>query len=73
MVIYANYGTSYYYITFGTTSKEQAKSNSIDSFAKENVDEWYKTNILDTSVEEYLTDEIFCSDRTISNFKYNGN
>lgn len=63
----------YYYITFGTTSKEQAQSNSIDSFVKENVDEWYKTNILDTSVEEYLTDEIFCSDRTISNVKYNDN
>lgn len=63
----------YHYISHGTTSKEQAQTNKIDSYTKENVDEWYKNNILDTSVEQYITDEIFCSDRTISNVKYNDN
>lgn len=63
----------YHYISHGTTSKEQAQTNKIDSYTKENVDEWYKNNILGTSVEQYITDEIFCSDRTISNVKYNDN
>ena len=56
----------YKYVTYGTTSKEKAQTNTNDSTIKEYLDNWYKTNIVGTANEQYLADNIFCNDRSIS-------
>ncbi len=56
----------YKYVTYGTTSKEKAQTNTNDSTIKEYLDNWYKTNIVGTTNEQYLADNIFCNDRSIS-------
>ena len=53
-------------ITYGTQSKEQAQTNKNDSIYKKVMDNWYKTNLKDTKYEQYLVDNIFCNNRTIS-------
>ncbi len=47
-----------------STSKEQAQRNETDSPIKTKVDEWYKTNIVDTGYGNYVADSIFCNDRS---------
>ena len=47
-----------------STSKEQAQRNETDSSIKTKVDEWYKTNIVDTGYGNYVADNIFCNDRS---------
>ena len=47
-----------------STSKEQAQRNETDSPIKTKVDEWYKTNIVDTGYGSYVADSIFCNDRS---------
>ena len=59
----------FYVVSLGTTSKEQAQTNKIDSYMKKNIDNWYQSNISNTEVENYISDSIFCNDRTISNNK----
>ena len=59
----------YKYVTYGTTSKEKAQTNTNDSTIKEYLDNWYKTNIVGTTNEQYLADNIFCNDRSISSNK----
>ena len=56
----------YKYVTYGTTSKEKAQTNTNDSTIKAYLDNWYKTNIVGTTNEQYLVDNIFCNDRSIS-------
>ena len=56
----------YGYVTYGTTSKEAAQTNKNDSTIKTYLDNWYKTNIVGTTNEQYLADNIFCNDRSIS-------
>ena len=56
----------YKYVTYGTTSKEQAQTNTNDSTIKTYLDNWYQTNISGTENEQYLADNIFCNDRSIS-------
>ena len=56
----------YKYVTYGTTSKEKAQTNTNDSTIKAYLDNWYKTNIVGTTNEQYLADNIFCNDRSIS-------
>ncbi len=48
-----------------SANKEEAQSNIEDSSIKTAVDNWYKTNILDKGYHEYVSDNIFCNDRTI--------
>ena len=52
-------------IYYGTSSKEVAQTNKNSSTIKTYLDNWYKTNILGTGNEQYLTDNIFCNDRSI--------
>ncbi len=47
-----------------STSREQAQRNETDSSIKTKVDEWYKTNIVDTGYGNYVADSIFCNDRS---------
>ncbi len=47
-----------------STSKEEAQKNETDSLIKTKVDEWYKTNIVDTGYGNYVSDSIFCNDRS---------
>ena len=56
----------YSYVTYGTTSKEKAQTNTNDSTIKAYLDNWYKNNIVGTTNEQYLADNIFCNDRSIS-------
>ena len=56
----------YKYVTYGTTSKEKAQTNTNDSTIKAYLDNWYKTNIVGTENEKYLADNVFCNDRSIS-------
>ncbi len=47
-----------------STSKEEAQRNETDSEIKTKVEEWYKTNIIDTGYSKYVADSIFCNDRS---------
>ena len=55
-------------VTYGTTSKEKAQENINDSMIKEAVDNWYETNILETEYEEYISDTLFCNDRSVEDY-----
>ena len=57
----------YMYSPSGTTassSKEQAQSNKVNSDIKTAIESWYKTNIADRGYDEYVSDNIFCNDRS---------
>ena len=58
----------YSYVTYGTTSKEKAQENINDSTIKEAVDNWYKENILGTEYEQYISDTLFCNDRSVEDY-----
>ena len=59
-------GDAYHYIVKrGTTSVENAQTNKNDSTIKQIVDNWYENNIKGTNDEKYITDNIFCNDRSI--------
>ena len=62
----------YGYVRYGTSSKEVAQTNTNDSTIKTYLDNWYKTNISGTENEQYLADNIFCNDRSISTDKPSG-
>ena len=53
-------------VRYGTSSKEVAQTNTNDSTIKNHLDNWYKTNIFGTENEQYLADNIFCNDRSLS-------
>ena len=54
------------YVSYGTSSKEVAQTNTNDSTIKTYLDNWYQTNISGTENEQYLADNIFCNDRSFS-------
>lgn len=54
------------YVGYITRNKEEAQTNTNDSTVKKYLDNWYKSNILNTSNEQYLADNIFCNNRSIS-------
>ena len=56
----------YSYVTYGTTSKEKAQTNTNSSDIKTYLDIWYENNIKGTTNEQYVADNIFCNDRSIS-------
>ena len=60
------------YVTYGTSSKEVAQTNTNNSTIKTYIDNWYKTNIVGTTNEQYLADNVFCNDRSISSSKLDG-
>ena len=57
----------YMYGATGASTYAAAHANTNDSTIKTYIDNWYKTNILGTANEQYLADNIFCNDRSISN------
>ena len=57
----------YMYGATGASTYAAAHANTNDSTIKAYIDNWYKANILETANEEYLADNIFCNDRSISN------
>ena len=59
----------YMYGTTGASTYAAAHANTNDSTIKAYIDNWYKTNILGTANEQYLADNIFCNDRSISSNK----
>lgn len=52
---------------YGTSTKEVAQTNTNDSDIKVTLDDWYKTNILGSEIEQYISDNIFCNNRSFSN------
>lgn len=58
------------YGQIGASTYEETHANTNDSTIKTVVDNWYKTNILDTGYEEYLADVIYCDDRKLENGGY---
>lgn len=56
----------YSFVRYGTTSKEKAQTNTNDSAVKEKVDEWYESHIKGTEYESYLSDTLFCNDRSLT-------
>ncbi len=60
------------FISYGSNSKETAQNNQVDSINKIIIDDFYQKNIKDKKYEQYLADNLFCSDRTISDASYDG-
>ena len=59
----------YMYGTAGSSTYEETHANLNDSTIKNYIDTWYENNI--NNYEIYLSDNIFCNDRTISKSIYN--
>ena len=56
----------YMYGATGASKYAETHANTNDSTIKTYIDNWYKTNILGTANEQYLADNIFCNDRSIT-------
>ena len=56
----------YMYGATGASTYAAAHANTNNSTIKTYIDNWYKTNILGTANEQYLADNVFCNDRSIS-------
>jgi len=56
-----------------STSKVQAQTNQTNSEIKIAVDNWYKSNIVDTGYNSYVQDAIFCNDRSTPGKSATGN
>ena len=59
----------YMYGKVGASTYADAHANTNDSTIKAYIDNWYKTNIVGTINEQYLVDNVFCNDRSISSNK----
>ena len=55
----------YMYGTAGASTYAETHANKNESALKVYLDNWYKTNILGTSNERYLVDNVFCNDRSL--------
>ena len=64
--LFRNTVIGYTYVRYGTTSKEKAQENINNSTIKDVIDAWYEENLLNTEYEEYLSDTLFCNDRSLS-------
>ena len=52
------------YHSYLTDTYENTYTDEYDSDAKKKIDAWYKTNIGDKGYGKYLSDTLFCNDRT---------
>ena len=50
--------------TGASTSKSLAQTNTADSDIKKAIEAWYKTNISEKGYDAFVSDNIFCNDRT---------
>ena len=65
----------YMYGTPGSSTYEETHANTNDSTIKQYIDQWYKTNIVDTGYSRYVSDTLFCNDRRLlseESFEMNG-
>ena len=62
----------YMYGNILNTSLELTQANEIDSNAKKELEAWYKANIADKDLNNFVSDSGFCNDRTLS-VSYNNN
>ena len=63
----------YMYGKTGASTYADAHANTNNSTIKTYIDDWYKTNIVGTTNEQYLADNVFCNDRSISSNKPSSN
>ncbi len=56
----------YMYGTAGSSTYEETHANINNSTIKTFIDSWYESNIKGTEYESYLSDTLFCNDRSIS-------
>ncbi len=61
-----NVYVGYMYGSAGSTTYKGTHANENDSVIKTNVDAWYKTNIIDTNNSDYVSDTLFCNDKTLA-------
>ena len=55
----------YMYGTAGSDGYEATHANANDSTIKAYLDNWYKTNIEDKGLSSYISDTLFCNDRSL--------
>ena len=55
----------YMYGTPGSTNYDDTHANINDSTIKEYIDNWYEGKFLNTEYESYLSDTLFCNDRSL--------
>lgn len=53
-------------VSIKSESKEMAQTNSRNSTIKTHLDKWYENNIKGTTNEQYVKDNLFCNDRSLS-------
>ena len=58
------------YISYPSVSYEGIKTNTTDSNTKKQLDNWYKTNIVDKNLSSYIADNYFCNDRSLASINY---
>ena len=56
----------YMYGTPSSSTYEETHANINDSTIKKYVDSWYEKNIKGTTNEQYITDNLFCNERSIA-------
>ena len=56
----------YMYGTVGASTYEDTHANTNDSTIKTYLDNWYKTNIEDKGLSSYISDTLFCNDRSFN-------
>ena len=61
-----NTGVGYMYGTVGASTYEDTHANTNDSTIKTYLDNWYKTNIEDKGLSSYISETLFCNDRSFS-------
>ena len=54
------------YISYSSVSYEGTRENTTDSNAKKLLDSWYKVNIVDKNLSNYIADNYFCNDRSLA-------
>ena len=74
-IYYTDSSNMYYIELTGGKKVEDALSDMLDnntnsSTIKDNIDEWYKTNIEDKGYSSYIEDTVWCNDRSI--YQLNG-
>ena len=62
----------YMYGTIRASTYEDTHANTNNSAIKIKVDEWYETHLKDTEYESYLSDTIFCNDRSLNEIDNSG-
>ncbi len=59
----------YMYGIPSSSTYEETHANINDSTIKKYVDKWYENNIKDARYEQYLSDNLFCNDKSASNYR----